>query len=690
MSSLNTTLNFIKSYRGDCEAVTHFLQKGIETAINGLVTADMLTETSSSLGSPKSASNILKVIVFSFLIALDTTLRGISQVFLCNNPVSGIFILIGLCISTDSQLGPLSLLGSFTGFCGGMASLFVHMTAVPRQERNKNPSVEADCAEEQKRSPYRIEAFSDAMHRGLYGYDGALVACGTRVFLSTLIVEVDKNFEEATAGSLAVTYAVGALLGFIHRAFGLPTLTLTFNMVILLSLYALGGPSKSFLDTKQTIVTSQAGSSASSSVEAQLATVSCCLPASALCNRTALPIPNAVEQTEIIFEAYTNALVQARCSAFRGPAVLAEGWVLGASAPTSVLPGAASSSVTASPLLLDDTDPALLDISSGDWAIAIVLGVSQFMFVDTLEGGILVLVGILFATTTGCVLAITGSTVSLLSATFLIKVSYRKTSWFATRGNLAASHVSENPVKLQSLSVKVFSSAICPLQATGSPAELSTVCVPVAKSTMATIGISPVTANAVPWTVPVSSIRNGLAGYNGGGTMACLGSAALTQLLRWRKVALAEDSSDDSCTNQKEKKMKSIKSVSVMPAAPTNAAQHEYPDDTAPESSTIHSPAEIPPNPAFQQHAVNTITVEVNKNHMQESSSKSNGSLMFEIAFVFIGLSIFIYCCAAVFVSSVFFAALPTVLPLSAPVMTLPFVLTTYIFMTPLVAATSV
>eukprot|EP00388_Colpodella_angusta_P027506 GDKK01009627.1.p1 GENE.GDKK01009627.1~~GDKK01009627.1.p1 ORF type:complete len:150 (+),score=4.03 GDKK01009627.1:37-486(+) len=59
--------------------------------------------------------------------------------------------------------------------------------------------------------------------------------------------------------------------------------------------------------------------------------------------------------------------------------------------------------------------------------------------------------------------------------------------------------------------------------------------------------------------------------------------------------------------------------------------------------------------------------------------------IMFHIGFAVVTLCALIYCCAAVFVTSIFFAALPNVLPLAAPVMTLPFVLTTYIFMTPLV-----
>ena len=69
--------------------------------------------------------------LFIFLVfVIDTILRGIAQVFLCDHPITGLFICIALCI-TSYELMLFALLGTFFGtfgayFIGGIDLQNIH------------------------------------------------------------------------------------------------------------------------------------------------------------------------------------------------------------------------------------------------------------------------------------------------------------------------------------------------------------------------------------------------------------------------------------------------------------------------------------------------------------------------------------------------------------------------------------
>lgn len=129
------------------------------------------------------------------LAFLDTCLRGVGQIALMNNPVTGAFILLGLFLS-DLQLGVLAVVGLLS------ATLAAYLLGLDHG---------------------RIRA-------GLYGYNGALVGAalatflvprwGGTLFVSTVVVG---------AASTILWEATTAVL----RPYGMPQLTLPFNLVII-------------------------------------------------------------------------------------------------------------------------------------------------------------------------------------------------------------------------------------------------------------------------------------------------------------------------------------------------------------------------------------------------------------------------------------------------------------------------
>lgn len=142
-------------------------------------------------------------IFYSFLFIIDIILRGIAQVFLCNHPISAIFICFGLAC-TSFKLLAYSLLGTTFATIGAM------LAAPPSSE---------------------IES-------GLCGYDGALVGGACLEFLDTENITISV----LTASILSFT------AGFVHSAcnnylktFGLPPFTFSFNLITMAFLLSIKG-----------------------------------------------------------------------------------------------------------------------------------------------------------------------------------------------------------------------------------------------------------------------------------------------------------------------------------------------------------------------------------------------------------------------------------------------------------------
>jgi urea transporter len=134
-------------------------------------------------------------------LIIDVVLRGIAQVFLCNHPISGIFICIGLAFTSFEMLG-YSLL---TTALATYSALIV------------------------------ATAPKDDVLAGLCGYDGALVGCACYAFLHP-------------SYNLAAAILLSLLSGVVHvacanilSAWSLPTFTFSFNIVTVLILLAIHG-----------------------------------------------------------------------------------------------------------------------------------------------------------------------------------------------------------------------------------------------------------------------------------------------------------------------------------------------------------------------------------------------------------------------------------------------------------------
>lgn len=135
---------------------------------------------------------------YSTLLFIDITLRGISQVFLCNNPLTGIFILAGVAV-TSWELMLYALLSTV-------------ISTISAATIGRPP-------------PEDILA-------GLCGYDGALVGCACWAFMKP-------------SYALQAAFLLPILAGFLHVAFvnflrtwELPCFTFAFNVVIIMFLYA--------------------------------------------------------------------------------------------------------------------------------------------------------------------------------------------------------------------------------------------------------------------------------------------------------------------------------------------------------------------------------------------------------------------------------------------------------------------
>ena len=140
----------------------------------------------------------------ALLLFVDVVLRGIAQVFLCNHPLSGLFICVGLACSSAALLG-FALLGTV---CATLGAQII-----------ARPSYESDVAS------------------GLCGYDGALVGCAMLAFFD------DGDVPGARVG---IAILLSFFSGFMHVAcanmmnvFNVPAFTLSFNLITISFLLAI-------------------------------------------------------------------------------------------------------------------------------------------------------------------------------------------------------------------------------------------------------------------------------------------------------------------------------------------------------------------------------------------------------------------------------------------------------------------
>lgn len=136
--------------------------------------------------------------LYLFLLAVDVTLRGIAQVFLCNHPLTGVLVCAGLAV-TSWELMLYALLAT---------------------------AISTASAASIGRPP-----IAD-VYAGLCGYDGALVGCSCWAFFSP-------------SYALQAAFLLPVLAGLVHVAFvhllrtwQLPCFTFAFNVVTIMFLYA--------------------------------------------------------------------------------------------------------------------------------------------------------------------------------------------------------------------------------------------------------------------------------------------------------------------------------------------------------------------------------------------------------------------------------------------------------------------
>lgn len=172
-----------------------FMSGDMENTQKILIRESKIFIKSVLVGSPTFSSTF-----YFIALCIDIILRGVSQVFLCNHPISGVFILLGLSLSHINYvlyaiLGTILSTLSFFLFSHQLKHIFA----------------------------------------GLAGYDGALVGCACYHFL-------DAKF------SFGATVLLSFLVGIIHLfcvnflgTWKLPAFTLGFNIVTMLTLLAIKG-----------------------------------------------------------------------------------------------------------------------------------------------------------------------------------------------------------------------------------------------------------------------------------------------------------------------------------------------------------------------------------------------------------------------------------------------------------------
>jgi urea transporter len=157
---------------------------------------------------------VLTRTLFSTFVIIDIILRGISQVYLCNHPITGIFICVGLALSS-TKLVVYAIVGTI---CSTFAGSFLCLPGI------------------------------NEIASGLCGYDGALIGCA----VSTFLIPSDVMHPNGTEGDIAaalsskgmvITAMLSGLSGVIHMSCRnmstLPALTASFNICCLMMLFTL-------------------------------------------------------------------------------------------------------------------------------------------------------------------------------------------------------------------------------------------------------------------------------------------------------------------------------------------------------------------------------------------------------------------------------------------------------------------
>lgn len=151
----------------------------------------------------KKHKNILIKIYYLILFFIDIILRSIGQVFLCDNALSGLLILIGVGCSSIHLI-----------ICGIIGAIFANIGAY-----------------------YFGSADMNDIASGMCGYDGVLTGCSCYVFL---------NHTDNAGAFIFILLFLSIITGFIHvsctnfmKFYNLPALTMAFNLTILMFLVSL-------------------------------------------------------------------------------------------------------------------------------------------------------------------------------------------------------------------------------------------------------------------------------------------------------------------------------------------------------------------------------------------------------------------------------------------------------------------
>lgn len=138
-----------------------------------------------------------EVVAWQAAEMLDATLRGVSQVYLLSNPITGLLMLLGLCLSSDPMRAVFAVAGSFAGMLGGYAVFDGRHLVVAA---------------------------------GVHGYGGVLCAAAVNTFIE------DPNRWHVFVAAVVLAFASGFLSKGISEwsaAHGTPAFTLNFNVLCL-------------------------------------------------------------------------------------------------------------------------------------------------------------------------------------------------------------------------------------------------------------------------------------------------------------------------------------------------------------------------------------------------------------------------------------------------------------------------
>jgi urea transporter len=150
--------------------------------------------------------------IITMVLFVDIILRGIAQVYLCNHPITGLFICAGLALSSTKLL-VYAIVGT------SVSTLSCSILCLPGMNE---------------------------VASGLCGYDGALIGCAVSVFIFqedvTHMHGTDDNIAPSLSSKgMAITAILSAVSGVIHMSCRnmstLPALTASFNICCLFLLF---------------------------------------------------------------------------------------------------------------------------------------------------------------------------------------------------------------------------------------------------------------------------------------------------------------------------------------------------------------------------------------------------------------------------------------------------------------------